>query len=178
MVITLIGYRGSGKSTVAQGLATRLGWEWIDADAEIETAAGRSIREIFAAEGEPGFRRRERAALRGQLQRDKLVLAAGGGAVLDGDTRREMKAAGPVIWLQASVAILEKRINADPTTAERRPNLEGGGTGEIARLLAAREPLYRECASHTVYTDYLSVADIVERIAVATRPRLSTKDPR
>jgi shikimate kinase len=171
MVITLIGYRGSGKSTVAQGLATRLGWEWVDADTVIEEEAGRTIREIFAAEGEPGFRRRERDVLNRHLQRAGLVLAAGGGAVLNADTRREMRVAGPVVWLQASVAVLAKRIAEDPTTGARRPNLAGGGTDEIARLLAEREPLYRECASHTIYTDNLSVAEIVERIAVATQPR-------
>jgi shikimate kinase len=178
MVVTLIGYRGSGKSTVAQALATELGWEAIDADTVTEQEAGCSIREIFAAEGEPGFRRRERDVLSRLLQRDRLVLAAGGGAVLNGETRREMKAAGPVVWLQASVAMLEKRIAADPMTGARRPNLAGGGTDEITRLLMEREPLYRECASHTVDTDNLSVADIVERIAVATRLRLSRRGQR
>jgi shikimate kinase len=167
MVITLIGYRGSGKSSVAQALAAQAGWDWIDADAAIEKAAGRTIREIFAAEGEPGFRRRERETLAGLLARDRLIVAAGGGAILNAETRREMKAAGPVVWLQASVAVLAKRIAEDPTTAARRPDLAGGGTDEIARLVAAREPLYRECASHTVYTDNLSVAEIASRIASA-----------
>jgi len=178
MLITLIGYRGSGKSTVARLLAQRLGWEWIDADAAIEAAAGQTIREIFAAEGESGFRRRERETIAGLLHRKELVLAAGGGAVLNADTRREMQAAGPVVWLQASVKVLAERIAADPTTAERRPNLAGGGTDEIARLLAEREPLYRDCASHTIFTDNLSVPEIVERIAVAAGPRESTRDAR
>src|SRR5262249_52480143 len=92
MVITLVGYRGSGKTTVAPALADRLGWEWADADAILEQAAGASIREIFAAEGEAGFRRRERETLIGLFARDRLVLAAGGGAVLDSDTRRDLKA--------------------------------------------------------------------------------------
>jgi shikimate kinase len=167
MVITLIGYRGSGKSSVAQALAGQAGWDWIDADAAIEEAAGRTIREIFVAEGESGFRRRERETLAGLLARDRLIVAAGGGAILNADTRREMKAAGPVVWLQASVAVLARRIAEDPTTAARRPDLAGGGTDEIARLLAEREPLYRECASHTVYTDNLSVTEIAGRIATA-----------
>jgi len=167
MVITLIGYRGSGKTTVAQSLAARLSWSWIDADAVIEEAAGRTIKEIFATDGESGFRERERRALAELLTQDKLVLAAGGGAILDLDTRRDMKAAGPVVWLQASVARLAERIDADPTTALRRPNLAGGGIDEIHRLLAEREPLYRECASHSIDTDALSVDEIAERIAVA-----------
>ena len=167
MVITLIGYRGSGKSTVAEALAARLGWDWIDADAAIEEAAGRTIREIFDAEGEAGFRRRERQTLAALLGRDRLVVAAGGGAVLDSQTRSDMKSAGPVVWLQASLPVLAKRIAGDPTTAARRPNLAGGGTEEIARLLAEREPLYRDCASHSVFTDALTTAEIAERIAIA-----------
>ncbi len=178
MVITLIGYRGSGKSTVACELAARLGWSWIDADAEIEKLAGCTIREIFATEGEAGFRRREHEVVAQLLVGENLVLAAGGGAVLNGETRRAMKAAGPVIWLQASVRVLAARINADATTAQRRPNLAGGGEEEITCLLAAREPVYRECASHTVFTDNLSVAEIVERISMATQPRLSPRGHR
>jgi shikimate kinase len=178
MLITLIGYRGSGKSTVARALAERLGWDWRDADAAIEESAGLTIREIFAAEGESGFRRRERETLARLLKEQNLVLGAGGGAVLNADTRREMQAAGPVVWLQASVSVLAERIAADPATAERRPNLAGGGTDEIARLLVEREPLYRDCASHTIFTDNLNVAEIVERIAVAAGPRNSTRDSR
>jgi len=167
MVITLIGYRGSGKTTAAQSLAARLGWSWIDADAVIEQSAGCSIKDIFATEGEPGFRDRERRAIAELLTHDKLVLAAGGGAILNPLTRREMKAAGPVVWLQASIGVLAARIDSDPATAGRRPNLAGGGIDEIRRLLAEREPLYRECASLSIYTDKLDVSEIVERIAVA-----------
>lgn len=166
MVITLIGYRGSGKTTVAQALAARLSWSWIDADAVIEEEAGRTIKQIFATEGERGFRDRERRALTELLARDKLVLAAGGGAILNRETRHDMQAAGPVVWLKASVATLAARIAADPTTAGRRPNLAGGGIEEIRRLLAERERLYRECSWRSFDTDSLDVSEIVERIAV------------
>jgi shikimate kinase len=98
------------------------------------------------------------------LTRDKLVLAAGGGAILDADTRRDLRASGPVIWLQADVATLAQRIAGDPTTAERRPQLAGGGVDEIARLLAARETLYRECATQIVETGAASVEEIVDQI--------------
>ena len=167
MLITLIGYRGSGKTTVAKSLAASLGWSWVDADAVVEDAAGCTIKEIFATEGESGFRDRERRALEGLLTGDRLVLAAGGGAILDPQTRREMKAAGPVVWLQASVAKLAARIDSDPATAGRRPHLAEGGIDEIGRLLAEREPLYRECASLAIETDALAVSEIVECIAVA-----------
>ena len=175
MLITLIGYRGSGKSTVAAALAARLGWKWIDADAVIEERAGCTIKQIFAAEGEPGFRRREREAIAGLLAGDRLVLAAGGGAVLDPQTRSGVRGAGPVVWLRASVPELARRIAADPSTAERRPNLAGGGSDEISRLLAQREPLYRECASCEIDTDGLSVDEIVARVAAAIEPHLSAK---
>ncbi|MCA9014200.1 MAG: AAA family ATPase, partial [Planctomycetaceae bacterium] len=96
-VITLIGYRGSGKSSVAEPLAERLGFSWIDADDEIERVAGKSIATIFAEEGEPRFRQVEREVMQDLLGRDKLIIAAGGGAILNAETRREMREAGPVI---------------------------------------------------------------------------------
>ncbi|MGQ0635189.1 MAG: shikimate kinase [Planctomycetaceae bacterium] len=169
MVISLIGYRGSGKSTVAAPLSARLGWSWTDADQIVEEAAGRSIGEIFASEGEAGFRRRERETLARLLTGDRLVLAAGGGAVLNADTRREFRAAGPVVWLRARLPTLAARIAADPGTALRRPKLAGGGAAEIAQLLAAREPLYRECATLTLDTDDLSADEIVLRICEELR---------
>ncbi len=162
MVVTLIGYRGSGKSSVAGPLAERLGWAACDADAALESAAGATIREIFAAEGEAGFRRREQTVLAELLQRDRWVIAAGGGAVLSETTRRAMRAAGPVIWLQAAPATLWARIAGDATTAARRPNLARGGLAEIQDLLAAREPFYRECATFTIDTEGLAVAQIVD----------------
>lgn len=164
MTITLIGYRGSGKSTVAVPLAARLGWDWADADTLIEQSAGCSIRDIFSNEGEAGFRRRERQAVQALLARDRCVVSAGGGAVLNEQTRREMRDAGPVVWLRAGLETLAARIDGDPATAERRPNLAGGGPQEIAQLLAAREPLYRECASVVVDTDGATVEEIVDRI--------------
>ena len=162
MVITLIGYRGSGKSSLAPALATALGWNWIDADVELEARAGKTIRQIFEQDGEPAFRKLEHDILAELLQRDKLIIAAGGGAIMNPDTRSRMKGAGPVIWLQASLETLATRIFGDATTAERRPNLTAqGGVAEIALLLATREPLYRETASLTVDTTSTSLEDMV-----------------
>lgn len=169
MTITLIGYRGSGKSSVAGPLAERLGWTAVDADAEIERRAGRSIREIFAERGESGFRELERTVLGDLLRQERLVIAAGGGAVLDPQTRREMRRAGPVVWLRADVETLQARMEGDRTTADRRPALTStGGLQEIERLLAEREPLYRECASLTLETGGRSVAEVVEDILQQT----------
>ena len=96
------------------------------------------------------------------------MIAAGGGAVLNAETRRLMRAAGPAVWLEASVDLLEQRIRGDAATAARRPNLtSAGGRAEIESLLAQRTPLYRECATMTVNTDGRSIGEIVDEIAAA-----------
>ena len=163
MTITLVGYRGTGKSTLARELAARLHCEAIDADAEIEARAGSSIREIFAAEGEAGFRHREREVMAELLGRDQLVVAAGGGAVLDRDTRRLMREAGTVIWLQAAAEVIHQRLALDASTAARRPALTASPPlEEIRALLAVREPHYREVATFAIDTDGRTVAEILE----------------
>ena len=165
MVITLIGYRGSGKSTVAAPLALRLGWDWVDADTVIEQHAGRTIRQIFEADGEPVFRAIERQVLENLLGRDRLVIAAGGGAILDSTTRSLMRHAGPVVWLQANVDTLYSRIHGDAATAERRPNLtQFGAREEITRVLDARQPLYRETATIVIDSENLTIETIVNQI--------------
>ncbi len=165
MVITLIGYRGTGKSTIAAPLATRLGWEWIDADAELENRDGQSISDMFVTQGEAYFRKLERDIIAELLRRDSLVIAAGGGSILNPQTREEMKSAGPVIWLQASIDTIERRIGGDAKTAKRRPDLTAsGGRDEIIQLLNQREPLYRECATVEFNTDDASADEIVDRI--------------
>lgn len=153
-IVTLVGARGSGKSAVARPLAVRLGFDVVDADEEIERAAGRSIREIFETDGEPEFRRIEREVIVELLGRERIVLASGGGAILDERTRRDLRAAGPVLWLRASAETLADRVASDATTGERRPSLTGAGVvEEIAGLLAFREPLYRDAATIVVDTE-------------------------
>ncbi len=165
MVMTLIGYRGTGKSTLAAPLARRLGWDWIDADVELERRAGRSIKQIFDTDGEPEFRRLERELLAELLHRDQLVIAAGGGAILNEAIRHDLKTSGPVIWLQASADVIERRLATDPTTGQRRPNLTAaGGREEIERLLAIREPLYRECSTIIVEADSAAPEQLVDGI--------------
>lgn len=165
MIITLIGYRGTGKSSIAPALAARLGWTWVDADVELEHRAGRSIREIFTTDGEPEFRRLERATLVSLLAQERLVIAAGGGAILNPDTRADFRQAGPVVWLTADVPTIAERLTSDPTTAARRPSLTGQSLiDEIAGVLKQREPLYRETATIIMPTQARSVAEIVQEI--------------
>jgi shikimate kinase len=171
MIVTLIGYRGTGKTSVAPPLAARLGFDVLDADAEIERRAGRTVREIFAEEGEAGFRAREREVMAEHLAKSRLVIAAGGGAVLNPETRSAMRAAGPVVWLRASVDTIERQIAADSTTRQRRPNLTAsGGRGEIEEMLKIREPIYSQCATITVDIDGRSIAAIVEEILLCLPP--------
>lgn len=166
-VITLIGYRGSGKSSVAAPLADRLNWDWVDADAELERRAARSIRDIFQTDGEAHFRQLERDVLVDLVARDRLVIAAGGGAVLNERTQVDFRRRGPVVWLKADVAVLEERIQRDPTTGERRPQLsDSGGSHELRQHWANREPIYAKTATLTVETGGKSIDDIVSEIVL------------
>jgi shikimate kinase len=102
------------------------------------------------------------------LQRDRLVIAAGGGAIGNAETRAAMKHAGPVVWLQASADTIERRLATDPTTGQRRPNLTStGGRTEIERLLEIREPLYRECATMVLDTEQASTEQLVNVVVDA-----------
>lgn len=171
MLITLIGYRGTGKTTLAPRLASKLNFEWVDADAELQAEAGRTIRQIFDTDGEPEFRRLERSVLVRQLQRNRLILAAGGGAILNESTRADFRKAGPVVWLQAGVDTISRRILRGPQQDAQRPNLTAsGGIDEIRELLARREPLYRECATITVVTDEKPIESIVADICSQLPP--------
>ena len=165
MFMTLIGYRGTGKSTIAPRLASRLNFDWVDADVEIENQTGRTIREIFATDGEPTFRQIERDVLVSLLKRPRLVLAAGGGAILNEATRNDFRAAGPVIWLKASVDTIARRILRDGSTTAHRPSLTGlSGLEEIQLLVAQRESFYRECASVIVESEGASIESVTQQI--------------
>lgn len=164
--IFLIGYRGTGKTTIASELASRLGYAWVDADDVTEARAGRTIAEIFAAQGEAAFRELEAETIASLVNRTGTVVGLGGGAILREANRQAICAAGPVVWLTAAVDTILARLAADPITAERRPNLTTtGGRAEIEKLLAERTPLYRECATLTVDTEGKSAAQVADEIA-------------
>jgi shikimate kinase len=160
----LIGPRGSGKSTVARLLAREMSWEWRDADAMLEHNYGQSIRTIFANEGEAGFRDKEAAVLAELCGLDQCVVATGGGVVLRESNRRLLRSSGRAVWLTASVDALWRRINADETTADRRPTLTVGGRAEIEEIVRIREPLYRQCADYTIDTTDKPAHEIVAEI--------------
>lgn len=173
MNIYLIGYRGTGKSTVAPLLARQLGsdWSWLDLDTELETRAGCSIAELFATEGEAGFRHREARLLGEVARREKQVVATGGGVVLRPENRRILDE-GLNVWLTASAETIAQRVEQDQATTSRRPNLTAkGGLEEIRQLLQQRVPLYQELADLVLDTELASADSLAEKIAGAWRSR-------
>ncbi|TWT42204.1 Shikimate kinase 2 [Phycisphaerae bacterium RAS1] len=164
--VCLIGYRGSGKSSVGRLLAARLGWEWIDTDERIAMTTGRSIREIFATEGEPAFRALEKAAVIDALSQQHAVISVGGGAVLDADSRRRMHDAALCVWLTAPVEILHERLAADPRGRMERPRLtELSELEEIRALLTRRAPYYREAAQLALDTGQMTIEQAADQIS-------------
>jgi shikimate kinase len=165
MNLVLIGLRGTGKTTVAQLLAQRLGWPWFDADAEIEARAGQTIAAIFAADGEAAFRDLESQIVAELACKPDAVLALGGGAVLRETNRQAIAAQGRVVWLTASPQTMLERIQSDSTTAARRPSLSPvGGITEITATLDAREAIYRACAHLKVDTEGKTPAQVADAI--------------
>jgi shikimate kinase len=167
-LLFLVGPRGCGKSTVARLVARQLGWRVVDADEELERAAGTTIRDIFATEGEQGFRDRESAILSEMCQLDRAVIATGGGVVLREANRQRLREAGAVVWLTADLETLWRRVKDDPSTRDRRPalgtNPAGDSPATMAALLQRREPLYREVAGLTVDTTSRDPQDIADMI--------------
>jgi shikimate kinase len=161
--IALVGYRGSGKTTVGRILAHQLDWEFADADAELERRLGRTIPDLFAREGEATFRDEEERTLAELCRRKRVVLATGGGAVLRATNRLALKDFGAVVWLRAKPDALARRLQDDRSTD--RPALTPLGVlEEIRSVLAAREPLYREVAHAVVPVDDRTPEEVADRI--------------
>ena len=139
--IALVGMMGVGKSTVGKKLADSLSAPFVDSDDEIERAAGLSVHEIFRMHGEPEFRRGERRVIERLLNGPPIVLATGGGAYMDPDTRALLKQTATTIWLRADLDLIWKRVNRRDT----RPLLKQENPKQVlADLLAARAPIYAE----------------------------------
>jgi shikimate kinase len=146
--VVLIGMMGAGKSSVGRRLAKALDLPFVDADAEIEKAAGMSITDIFAKHGEPEFRAGERRVVARLLEEPASVIATGGGAWMDDTTRAKVRARGVSVWLKAEIDTLLKRVKK----RGGRPLLKTGDPEQVLRdLLAVREPVYAE-ADVTVHS--------------------------
>ncbi len=157
----LIGPMGAGKSTIGRLLAKELGLPFKDSDKEIEERTGASIPLIFDVEGEAGFRDREQAVIAELCQEQGLVLATGGGAVLRSENRQAMRQGAVVIYLHASVEHQLARTARD----RNRPLLQTENPAEVlTRLLALRDPLYREVATLIIETDTRPPRMVVQEI--------------
>lgn len=159
--IFLIGPMGAGKSAVGRHLARALHMEFVDSDDEIEARTGVDIPFIFEKEGEAGFRKREAAVIDELSQREGVVLATGGGAIVNEKSRQHLAARGLVVYLRTSI---EQQLERTSRGRER-PMLAGGDQETVLReLFAVREPLYLEIADLTVETDRRRVGAVAEEI--------------
>jgi shikimate kinase len=157
----LVGPMGAGKSTIGRQLARSLHLKFVDSDREIEKRTGVDIPLIFELEGESGFRKREKEVIDELSTRSGIVLATGGGAVLDADNRSHLASRGYVIYLHTSVDQQLKRIAHD----KNRPLLQSADPRQkLAELMEFRDPLYRDVADWTIETDGCRARDVVQEI--------------
>ncbi len=159
--VFLIGPMGAGKTTIGTLLAKAMGREFLDSDAVLQERTGVTVSDIFEHEGESGFRRREREVIADLVQRENIVLATGGGAVLDADNRRLLASRGTVIYLRVPLDAQLQHLRADRT----RPLLQDGDPEEILkRLSVERDPLYRELSDYQVDMAHLTARTACDNI--------------
>ncbi|MCK4837290.1 MAG: shikimate kinase AroL [Desulfobulbaceae bacterium] len=164
--IILSGYRATGKSTVGRVLAERLDVSFIDMD-EVLVARHGEIRDVVKERGWDYFRAREKELLEELVASREAVISTGGGAVLHKDVWRELKKTGLVVWLSADLATICRRLEADSVSDSQRPSLTGSDIkAEAAKVLADREPLYREGA-HLMVDATRPVEEVVGEIEKA-----------
>jgi len=163
--LILVGYRATGKTTLARLLGKRLYMHVVDTDPLIEQKAGRTIVDIFAEFGESVFRDYESHVIAELLQGESLVIATGGGLPVRPSNRELLKCAGKVVWLKASPETILRRMAGDPATKCMRPQLTIlSPLAEIELVLNERTPIYREIADLEVETDNLPLPELAERI--------------
>lgn len=160
-MLILVGMMGAGKSTIGRMLARATGFDFVDCDREIETRNGVPISTIFELEGEVGFRKREAALIDELTQRQRTVLATGGGAVLSAENRERLHSRGLVLYLQAGVDEILRRTAAD----RNRPLLQvADPKARIVELVTQREPLYAQVAHLTFASPAANPRRLVKRI--------------
>jgi shikimate kinase len=160
--LVLVGMMGVGKTTVARVLSDRLNRPLLDSDAVIEERTGRTVREIFASDGEPAFRALETEVLLDALATpEPVIIAAAGGVVLSDENREALRRSGArVVWLCADPATLVERVR----NAGHRPLLDTDPAGTLQRMYTEREPFYREVSDAIVLVDNRSIGDVVEAV--------------
>ena len=170
--IILVGFMGSGKSSVGRALSRRCGWPRVDADEIIVSRAGKPIADIFRDSGEEAFRDLERTVMKDLCQQSGRVISGGGGSFIDEENRRIMLDRGTVFYLSARPETIHLRVTGGNPSAPVRPLLAGGEPLErIKELLAQRTPAYSQ-AHHTIETDQLSPDQVAEAILKICGPGL------
>jgi len=172
MNIVLIGYRGSGKTTVGSRLAARLQMKFVDTDDLIESKEGH-ISDIVKSKGWDYFRRLEKSVIEEISKGSNLIIAPGGGAVLDTDNVNALKRDGLIIWLKADQQTLLKRIQKDQGSSTRRPTLTGKGTlEEIEETISERGPFYEKASEIQIDTSAPDVEAVVEDILTVFKGKM------
>jgi len=165
MNIVLIGYRCAGKSTVGKELASRLRKRFVDTDDLVEQRQQASIRDIVSSRGWDYFRKVEKNVIKEISAEDHLVVAAGGGVVLDPENVAALKKNGIMVWLKADRQALHSRMTQDPRTVVQRPSLtEKGVLEELDEVMACRAPLYEEAMEVQLDTSAMDENKVVESV--------------
>lgn len=172
--VVLVGMMGAGKSSIGRRLAQRLGLSFVDADTEIEAAAGMTIAEIFASYGEPYFRSGEQRVIARLLDGGPQVLATGGGAYMNAETRAAIAEKAISVWLKADFEVLMKRVKRRATTD--RPMLQGDPAQRIRELMDQRYPVYA-LADITVMSRDVAHEAIVNEIVAGLAQHLGVAMP-
>ncbi|MFM2344434.1 MAG: hypothetical protein RLZZ210_1045 [Pseudomonadota bacterium] len=164
--IILIGMMGSGKTTIGRAVAQRINYPFFDSDHVIEERCGTSIATIFSLEGEIGFRKRETEVIHSLCSQANIVLATGGGAVLDEKNRKALQSSGIIIYLKASIDALWQRTSQDKT----RPLLENKNPRQILEnIYQDRDPIYTSMANYTVDTSKSNISTLITQILNFTK---------
>jgi shikimate kinase len=159
--LVLIGLMGAGKTTVGRQCARQLQRDFVDTDDMVVLLAGMRVEDVFRTRGEPGFRDLEREAVADACASPApLVIACGGGTVLDPENRRKLRAAGVIVWLRAPVPVLAARVGDGAT----RPLLAGDPTGALTRLEKLREPVYDAAAHRVVDTEDADICGVADAV--------------
>jgi shikimate kinase len=173
MNIVLIGYRGAGKSIVGSRLAARLQMKFVDTDELLEEHNGARISDIVKSHGWDHFRAMEKRIVEEISRQDHLVIAPGGGVVLDAENIMALRRKGLIIWLKADSEVLLRRMSQDFQTMGRRPTLTGKGSlEEIEEVMAYRDPLYERASDVQLDTSTLNVEAVVEDLLSILQERI------
>lgn len=169
--IILIGFMGSGKSSIGRLIKTQTGRRFVDTDQLIVQETGREIAELFKTEGEPAFRERERLALKSLLGSNHLVVATGGGIVTRPENIHLLQELGFVVWLTAKEEVIFDRVSRN----NKRPLLHTPDPrATISNLLLQRNPLYKQAAQFRIDTSNLQLAPVAQTICAAAEQHFSS----